>query len=40
MTDLRALLNPEQLEAATAPDGPLLILAAAGTALRYSRKLR
>ena len=24
-------LNPEQLEAATAPDGPLLILAAAGT---------
>ena len=31
MTDLRALLNPEQFEAATAPDGPLLILAAAGT---------
>jgi DNA helicase-2/ATP-dependent DNA helicase PcrA len=25
------LLNPEQLEAATAPDGPLLVLAAAGT---------
>ena len=31
MTDLGSLLNPEQLEAATAPDGPLLILAAAGT---------
>ncbi|MGI5870377.1 MAG: ATP-dependent helicase [Kiritimatiellia bacterium] len=31
MTDLSKLLNPEQLEAATAPDGPLLILAAAGT---------
>lgn len=31
MTDLSRLLNPEQLEAATAPDGPLLILAAAGT---------
>ena len=29
--DLRNLLNPEQYEAATAPDGPLLILAAAGT---------
>ncbi len=31
MTDYSRLLNPEQLEAATAPDGPLLILAAAGT---------
>ncbi len=31
MTDLSTLLNPEQLAAATAPDGPLLILAAAGT---------
>ncbi len=31
MTDLQSLLNPEQFEAATAPDGPLLILAAAGT---------
>lgn len=31
MTDLSKLLNAEQLEAATAPDGPLLILAAAGT---------
>lgn len=31
MTDLASLLNAEQLEAATAPDGPLLILAAAGT---------
>lgn len=31
MTDLATLLNKEQLEAATAPDGPLLILAAAGT---------
>ena len=31
MTDLSQLLNPEQLAAATAPDGPLLVLAAAGT---------
>ena len=31
MTDLSPLLNPEQLAAATAPDGPLLVLAAAGT---------
>ncbi len=31
MTDYSKLLNPEQLAAATAPDGPLLILAAAGT---------
>ena len=31
MTDLSKLLNAEQLEAATAPDGPLLVLAAAGT---------
>lgn len=31
MTDLSTLLNPEQFQAATAPDGPLLILAAAGT---------
>ncbi len=31
MTDYAALLNPEQLEAATAGDGPLLVLAAAGT---------
>ena len=31
MTDLSKLLNPEQFAAATAPDGPLLILAAAGT---------
>ena len=31
MTDLASLLNVEQFEAATAPDGPLLILAAAGT---------
>ena len=31
MTDLSTLLNPEQLVAATAPDGPLLVLAAAGT---------
>ena len=31
VTDLRSILNPEQFEAATAPDGPLLILAAAGT---------
>lgn len=31
MTDLSTLLNEEQLAAATAADGPLLILAAAGT---------
>jgi DNA helicase-2/ATP-dependent DNA helicase PcrA len=31
MTDLSTLLNKEQFEAATAPDGPLLVLAAAGT---------
>ena len=29
--DLRPLLNDEQWRAAVAPDGPLLILAAAGT---------
>ena len=31
MTDFARLLNPEQLAAATAGDGPLLVLAAAGT---------
>ena len=31
MTDFSKLLNPEQCEAATAPGGPLLVLAAAGT---------
>lgn len=31
MTDWPSLLNPEQCAAATAPDGPLLVLAAAGT---------
>ena len=31
MTDFRKLLNPEQFDAATAGDGPLLVLAAAGT---------
>lgn len=31
MTDFSKLLNPEQLEAATAGDGPILVLAAAGT---------
>ena len=31
MTDFSKLLNPEQLAAATAPDGPILVLAAAGT---------
>ena len=31
MTDFARLLNPEQLAAATAADGPLLVLAAAGT---------
>lgn len=31
MTDFSKLLNPEQFQAATAGDGPLLVLAAAGT---------
>ena len=31
MTDWSSLLNPEQCAAVTAPDGPLLVLAAAGT---------
>jgi len=31
MTDFSALLNPEQFQAATAGEGPLLVLAAAGT---------
>ncbi len=31
MIDFRKLLNPEQYDAATAGDGPLLVLAAAGT---------
>ena len=31
MTDFSRLLNPEQCEAATSGDGPLLVLAAAGT---------
>lgn len=31
MTDFKALLNAAQYEAVTAPDGPLLVLAAAGT---------
>ncbi len=31
MTDFRALLNEEQYDAVTAPDGPVLVLAAAGT---------
>ena len=31
MTDFSKLLNPEQFAAATAGDGPLLVLAAAGT---------
>ena len=31
MTDFSKLLNPEQCAAATAPDGPILVLAAAGT---------
>lgn len=31
MLDLSNILNPEQYAAATAPDGPLLVLAAAGT---------
>lgn len=30
-TDWAAILNPEQCEAVTAPDGPILVLAAAGT---------
>ena len=31
MTDFSKVLNPEQCAAATAPDGPILVLAAAGT---------
>jgi DNA helicase-2/ATP-dependent DNA helicase PcrA len=31
MTDFSKLLNPEQCQAATAGDGPILVLAAAGT---------
>ena len=31
MTDFANVLNPEQCAAATAPDGPMLVLAAAGT---------
>ena len=31
MTDFSKLLNPEQCSAATAGDGPILVLAAAGT---------
>ena len=31
MIDYPSILNPEQLAAATAGDGPLLVLAAAGT---------
>ena len=31
VTDFARVLNPEQCEAATAPDGPMLVLAAAGT---------
>ena len=31
MIDFAKVLNPEQCAAATAPDGPLLVLAAAGT---------
>ena len=31
MTDFSKLLNPEQCAAATAGEGPLLVLAAAGT---------
>ena len=31
MIDFQKALNPEQLAAATAPDGPMLVLAAAGT---------
>ena len=32
-TEFRDRLNDEQFAAATAPDGPLLVLAAAGTAI-------
>ena len=31
MIDFAKVLNPEQCAAATAPDGPMLVLAAAGT---------
>ena len=39
MTDFSKLLNPEQCAAATAGDGPLLVLAAAGTGAMDARQL-
>jgi DNA helicase-2/ATP-dependent DNA helicase PcrA len=40
MTDWQSLLNPEQFEAVTAPDGPLLVLAAAGTGKTHTLTYR
>lgn len=40
MTDWQAILNPEQFEAVTAPDGPLLVLAAAGTGKTHTLTYR
>lgn len=40
MTDWQSLLNPEQFAAVTAPDGPLLVLAAAGTGKTHTLTYR
>lgn len=40
MTDWQKLLNPEQYQAVTAPDGPLLVLAAAGTGKTHTLTYR
>ncbi|MBR5592011.1 MAG: ATP-dependent helicase [Kiritimatiellae bacterium] len=40
MTDWQSLLNPEQLAAVTASDGPLLVLAAAGTGKTHTLTYR
>lgn len=39
-TDWQKLLNPEQFQAVTAPDGPLLVLAAAGTGKTHTLTYR
>jgi DNA helicase-2/ATP-dependent DNA helicase PcrA len=40
MTDWQRLLNPEQYQAVTASDGPLLVLAAAGTGKTHTLTYR
>lgn len=40
MTDWQSLLNPEQYQAVTASDGPLLVLAAAGTGKTHTLTYR